>query len=94
MLYSPSFKLRLKATAEKARELNADYFTTTLTVSPHKNYKIISEVGRQLGLKYSLSFLDIDFKKKDGFKRSIDLSKQYGLYRQNYCGCEFSIWDR
>lgn len=88
------FWQRLEKTAETCSMAGCDYFTTTLTVSPHKNYKIISEVGRQLGLKYSLSFLDIDFKKKDGFKRSIDLSKQYGLYRQNYCGCEFSIWDR
>ena len=63
---------------------------TTLTVSPHKNYKLISEIGKELALKYKLSFLDRDFKKQDGFKRSIELSRKYGLYRQNYCGCEFS----
>ncbi|MBQ3520274.1 MAG: epoxyqueuosine reductase QueH, partial [Firmicutes bacterium] len=67
-----------------------DYFATTLTVSPHKNYKLISEIGRSIALRYGLSFLDRDFKKKDGFKRSIELSKKYELYRQDYCGCEFS----
>lgn len=67
-----------------------DYFGTTLTVSPHKNYQFISKIGKQLAVKYGLSFLDEDFKKKDGFKRSIELSRQYDLYRQNYCGCEYS----
>ena len=67
-----------------------EYFGTTLTVSPHKNYKLISQIGNEIALKYGNTFLDRDFKKKDGFKRSIELSKKYGLYRQNYCGCEYS----
>ena len=67
-----------------------DYFGTTLTVSPHKNYRKISEIGRNIALRYGLSFLDRDFKKKDGFKRSIELSRKYDLYRQDYCGCEYS----
>lgn len=88
------FWQRLEKTAETCSMAGCDYFTTTLTVSPHKNYKIISEIGKKLALKYNLSFLDMDFKKKDGFKRSTELSRQYGLYRQNYCGCEYSKWER
>lgn len=84
------FVQRLEKTAETCRLAGCDYFGTTLTVSPHKNYEIISSIGRKLALKYGLSFLDEDFKKKDGFKRSIELSRQYHLYRQNYCGCEYS----
>lgn len=84
------FRQRLEKTAGEAQMSGYDIFGTTLTVSPHKNYKKISEIGRGLALKYGLSFLDRDFKKKDGFKRSIELSKKYGLYRQNYCGCEYS----
>ncbi|NLD19327.1 MAG: epoxyqueuosine reductase QueH [Clostridiales bacterium] len=84
------FRQRLEKTAETARLMGYDYFGTTLTVSPHKNNDVISEIGRKLALKYGLSFLDRDFKKKDGFKRSIELSKRYELYRQNYCGCIYS----
>ncbi len=84
------FQQRLEKTAETCRMTGCDYFGTTLTVSPHKNYELISSIGRKLAVKYRLSFLDEDFKKKDGFKRSIELSKQYDLYRQNYCGCEYS----
>ncbi|MCB6992334.1 epoxyqueuosine reductase QueH [bacterium 210820-DFI.6.37] len=84
------FWQRLEKTAETCKLAGYDYFGTTLTVSPHKNYELISSIGRKLAVKYSLSFLDQDFKKKDGFKRSIQLSRQYGLYRQNYCGCEYS----
>ena len=87
---SVCFRQRLERTAEEASLSGFDYFGTTLTVSPHKNYKLISEIGRNLALRYGLSFLDRDFKKKDGFKRSIELSRKYGLYRQNYCGCKFS----
>lgn len=90
---SRCFVQRLEKTAETASLNGFDYFTTTLTVSPHKNYKLISEIGRDLALRYGLSFLDRDFKKKDGFKRSIELSKKYGLYRQDYCGCEYSKRD-
>ena len=84
------FRQRLEKTAEEASLSGYDYFGTTLTVSPHKNYKLISEIGRELALRYGLSFLDRDFKKKDGFKRSIELSKKYDLYRQDYCGCKYS----
>lgn len=84
------FRQRLEKTAETCRLVGCDYFGTTLTVSPHKNYELISSIGKKLAVKYGLSFLDQDFKKKDGFKRSIELSRQYGLYRQNYCGCEYS----
>lgn len=84
------FMQRLEKTAETASLSGCDYFGTTLTVSPHKNYKLISEIGRSIALRYGLTFLDRDFKKKDGFKRSIELSKKYGLYRQNYCGCKYS----
>jgi len=84
------FALRLEETAEAAKMNSFDYFGTTLTVSPHKSYEAISHIGRALALKYGLSFLDEDFKKKDGYVRSVQLSKQYGLYRQAYCGCRFS----
>lgn len=84
------FRQRLEKTAEVCRMTGCDYFATTLTVSPHKNYGLISSVGRGLAVRYGLSFVDEDFKKKDGFKRSIELSKKYDLYRQNYCGCEYS----
>lgn len=84
------FEQRLEKTAETARMLGCDYFATTLTVSPHKNYTMISNIGKRLAAKYRLSFLDRDFKKKAGFQRSIELSKEHGLYRQNYCGCQYS----
>lgn len=84
------FRQRLEKTAETARMTGNDWFGTTLTVSPHKNYRRISEIGRRIAARYGVTFLDRDFKKKDGFKRSIELSKAYGLYRQNYCGCGFS----
>ena len=88
------FRQRLEKTAAAACISGADYFGTTLTVSPHKDYKLISEIGRELALKYGLSFLDRDFKKKDGFTRSIQLSRKYSLYRQNYCGCKYSERER
>lgn len=84
------FRQRLEKTAETAKLTGYDCFATTLTVSPHKNYGIISDIGRKLALKYCLTYIDRDFKKKDGFKRSIELSKKYGLYRQDYCGCKYS----
>ena len=84
------FQQRMEKTAEVASLSGFDFFTTTLTVSPHKNFKIISEIGKTLALRYGLTFLDRDFKKKNGFGRSVELSKKYGLYRQNYCGCEYS----
>lgn len=84
------FELRLDKTASKAKENNFDYFGTTLTVSPHKNSKIINEIGFKLEERYGVKFLLSDFKKEDGYKRSIELSKKYDLYRQDYCGCLYS----
>lgn len=84
------FKLRLERTAQAALRTGNNLFGTTLTVSPHKNYSLISAIGCELAQKYGLEFLDMDFKKKAGFQRSIQMSKEYGLYRQNYCGCSYS----
>lgn len=84
------FALRLSETARKAGELGMDYFTTTMSVSPHKNYDKIKTLGLSLEELTSARYLDIDFKKKNGFGRSVELSKKYGLYRQNFCGCEFA----
>ncbi len=84
------FKLRLERTAQAALRTGNNIFGTTLTVSPHKNYNLVSAIGCELAQKYGIEFLDMDFKKKAGFQRSIQMSKEYGLYRQNYCGCEFS----
>ena len=84
------FELRLDKTASLAKENNFDYFGTTLTVSPHKNSKIINEIGLKLQDKYNIKYLLSDFKKEDGYKRSIELSKKYDLYRQDYCGCLYS----
>ena len=84
------FRLRLERTAQAALRTENNIFGTTLTVSPHKNYNLVSAIGCELANKYHLEFLDMDFKKKAGFQRSIQMSKEYELYRQNYCGCEFS----
>ena len=83
------FYLRLAATGKKARELNYDYFTTTLTVSPHKNSQKINEIGEKIAQEVGLNYIYGDFKKNDGYKKSIELAKQYNLYRQNYCGCSY-----
>ena len=72
------------------KEHGYDYFTTTLSISPHKNADWLNEIGEELGEQYGIMFLHSDFKKKNGYKRSIELSKKYNLYRQNFCGCEFS----
>ena len=85
------FRLRLEKTAELAKENGFDFFGTTLTVSPHKNAQLINVIGLELGEKYGIRFLASDFKKKNGYKRSVELSEKYGLYRQNYCGCRFSL---
>ena len=87
------FKLRLEYTARLAKEKNYDYFGTTLTVSPHKNSEVINKLGALLESSYGVKYLYSDFKKKDGYKKSIELSKKYNLYRQNYCGCEFGRVD-
>jgi predicted adenine nucleotide alpha hydrolase (AANH) superfamily ATPase len=84
------YGLRLDRTAREARDGNFSYFTTTLTVSPMKNAERINEIGSTLAEKYHRLWLPSDFKKKNGYLRSIELSKEYGLYRQNYCGCSFS----
>ncbi|MBD3413661.1 MAG: hypothetical protein GF421_04415 [Candidatus Aminicenantes bacterium] len=84
------FRHNLEATAQKALELGISFFTTTLTISPHKSSDTIFKIGRGLSEEYGIVFLDIDFKKKDGFKRSVKMSKHVGLYRQKYCGCEYS----
>ncbi len=88
------FRQRLEKAAQMAAFHGCDLFGTTLTVSPHKNYEIISAIGKDIAARYGIGFLDRDFKKQDGFKRSIELSKKYGLYRQNYCGCVYSDWRR
>ena len=87
------FKLRIEKTAIYSKENNFDYFGTTLTVSPYKNASLINEIGRELELKYNIKFLYSDFKKGNGYKRSIELSKEHNLYRQNYCGCVHSKRD-
>ena len=87
------FRLRLESTAELARSKGFDYFATTLTVSPHKNAVVINEIGGQCEQDDKTRWLASDFKKRDGYKQSIELSKKYGLYRQDYCGCEFSMHD-
>jgi len=87
------FFLRMRKTAELAKEQAYDYFDTTLSVSPHKNYDVISQVGETLEKELAVKYLGGNYKKQDGYKRSIELSKEYGLYRQNYCGCIYSNWN-
>ena len=85
------YNLRLEESAKYASENNYDYFATTLTLSPYKKSDWINKIGEELDKKYKSKYLYSDFKKKNGYKRSIELSKEYGLYRQNYCGCIYSI---
>lgn len=87
------YRLRLDETARAAKLGGFDYFSTTLTISPLKNATAINEIGYQLAEKYEVNWLPSDFKKNEGYKRSIELSKEYSLYRQNYCGCVFSLRD-
>lgn len=84
------YNLRMEKTAKMAKECNYDYFCTTLSVSPYKNAEWINEIGEKLQNKYNINWLYSDFKKKDGYKQSILLSKKYNLYRQDYCGCIYS----
>ena len=84
------YALRMEEAAKKAAETGADYFTTTLSISPHKNAQWINEIGEKLADQYGVKHLPSDFKKKGGYLRSIALSEEYHLYRQNYCGCVFS----
>ena len=82
--------MRLEETARRAAEEDFDYFATTLTLSPLKNPMLINEIGEKMGEKYGVKYLASDFKKEGGYQHSIELSKEYDLYRQNYCGCAFS----
>lgn len=88
------FDLRLRKTANEAKKGGYDYFATTLTISPLKNAEKINEIGQQLAAEYGVSWLPSDFKKKNGYKRSIELSAEYDLYRQDYCGCAYSKAER
>ena len=85
------FALRLNETARRAKEGGFEYFTTTLSVSPHKNAEAINRIGQEAGEKAGVKYLFADFKKQNGYLRSLELSRQYGLYRQNYCGCRYSV---
>lgn len=85
------YELRLREAVVVAKDNKYDYFTTTLTISPHKNAQKINEIAEALELEYGVKHLTSDFKKKNGYKRSIELSKEYDLYRQDYCGCVYSV---
>lgn len=84
------FRLRLRYTAQEAARLRFDYYTTTLSISPMKNAPLLNQLGEEIGREFGVAHLPSDFKKKDGYKRSVQLSKEYDLYRQDYCGCAFS----
>lgn len=88
------FALRLEKTVQKAKENKADYVTTTLTISPLKNAPLLNAIGEHLALQEGVKWLPSDFKKKNGYKRSVELSAEHGLYRQDYCGCAFSKAER
>ena len=88
------YRLRLAESAKLAKEKGFDFFASTLSLSPYKNAKKLNEIGRELSAQYCVSWLPNDFKKKNGYKRSIELSKEYDLYRQDYCGCVFSYQER
>ncbi len=88
------YELRLSEAAKLAREGGFDYFTTTLSISPLKNARKLNEIGEKLAAEHGVAYLVSDFKKRDGYRRSVELSKEYGLYRQDYCGCEFSWRER
>lgn len=85
------YRFRLKKTAKEAKEKGFDFFTTTLSISPYKNSEWINEIGEELQEEYDIPFLYSNFKKDDGYKKSISFSKEYGLYRQEYCGCIYSL---
>ena len=88
------FEMRLRKTAEYARSIGAEYFTTTLSISPLKNAARLNAIGTELAGEYGLKYLLSDFKKKDGYRRSVALSEEYGLYRQDFCGCVYSKLER
>ena len=84
------YRLRLEEAVKIAKEKNFDYVTTTLSISPYKNAEKLNDIGEELERIYEVNYLSSDFKKKNGYKRSIELSKEYDLYRQDYCGCIYS----
>lgn len=88
------YRLRLEYTAKIAADMGFDYFTTTLSISPYKNCAKLNEISEELAEKYHVRSLPADFKKREGYRQSVELSKKYGLYRQNYCGCVFSYRER
>ena len=88
------YRLRLLETAQMARAGDFDYFTTTLSISPLKNAQKLNEIGARLAEEYGVPYLFSDFKKRNGYKRSTELSAEYGLYRQDYCGCVYSLRER
>jgi len=88
------FKMRMDRTAQKSKELGFEIFATTLTISPHKDTALINRMGKEAAEKYGVKYLESNFKKQDGFKKSIVLSKEHDLYRQDYCGCSYSLLDR
>ena len=89
---SVCFALRLDYVGKKAKELGYDIFTTSLTISPHKNAKVINEIGKSIGKKYDIEYLECDLKKQNGYLRSIQICKENCIYRQRYCGCKYSMW--
>lgn len=88
------FRLRLNESARIAKEMGMDYFTTTLTISPLKNAEVLNTLGQEIGEQTGISWLPSDFKKKNGYKRSVELSEEHGLYRQDFCGCVYSKLER
>lgn len=88
------FTLRLEEAAKAAKEQGFDYFTTTLSISPHKNAQLLNEIGERIADAYDVPYLYADFKKKGGFLRSVELTEEHGMYRQDYCGCVFSLRER
>ncbi len=88
------YHFRLEKTAKKAAEEGYDFIATTLTISPHKKASIINPIGAEMAEKYGVEYLAGDFKKKDGFKHSVEISRNHGLYRQDYCGCIYSLKQR
>ena len=88
------YELRLREAGELARAQGFDYFTTTLSISPLKNAEKLNEIGQRIGEEFGVTYLQSDFKKKNGYKRSTELSKEYGMYRQDYCGCVYSYRER
>lgn len=88
------YRFRLEEAAKKGKEKGCDYFTTTLSISPYKNASKLNEIGQVMEEKYNIKYLYSDFKKKGGYQRSLELSRDYDLYRQDYCGCVFSKKER